>query len=244
MRLGRYRFAPPLWAWAAALAFIVLFSNLGLWQLRRADEKSAIIAAQREAAKAQPVDLAAWMMQGKDSAELYGRAVRLRGRLLANRQLLHDSQVHAGQAGYHVWTPLAVEDLPQLVLINRGWLAASPDRAVLPAVAASAASVELRGQWRGLPEPGLRSGSNDCERSSWPKLVQYPRLAELECLLERRVAVGIILLDPDQPDGYLRDWNSGAIPPERHIGYAFQWCALAGALLIVFMIVNLRKSDD
>ncbi len=244
MRLGNYRFAPPLWAWAVALAFLVLFSNLGLWQLRRADEKRAIIAAQQEAAKAQPVNLAAWVMQGKNPAELYGKAVQLRGRFLAHPQLLHDSQVHAGQAGYHVWTPLAVEGIQQLVLVNRGWLPASPDRSRLLPVAVREDLIELRGQWRALPEPGLRLGKNECKPGTWPQLVQYPRLAELECLLERPVTAGIVLLDPDQPEGYLRDWNAGAIPPERHIGYAFQWFAFASVVAVVFIVVNLRKSDD
>ncbi len=242
MRLAGYRFAPPLWAGVLTLAFLVLLGNLGLWQLRRAAEKEAIIAARQEAAKAAPADLAAWISGGQDPAALYGKPVRLRGHYLKQHQLLHDSQVHAGQAGYHVWTPLAIDGQPRLFMVNRGWIAARPDRAVLPEVGVGETPREIRGQWQPLPEPGLRAGDNDCDRAHWPRLVQYPRIHELECLLERPVASGVILLDADQADGYQRDWLAGLMPPERHLGYAFQWFALAGALLIVFVIVNLKKT--
>ncbi len=241
MRLGRGRFAAPLWAWLLTLALLILFSNLGVWQLRRAEQKRAIIAAQEEAAKAPAIDFAEWLRLGKPASDLYGKAVSVAGTPLAERQLLHDSQTLHGQAGYHVWTALTLDAVPALVLVNRGWVPAALDRAALPATPVAPEKLRWRGQWRALPEPGLRAGENDCKLGVWPRVVQYPRGAELECLFGQPVVPGLLLLDPDQPQGFARDWNAELLPPERHLGYAFQWFALAGALLIVFIVVNLRK---
>ena len=242
MRLGRYRFAPPLWAGVLTLALLILFGNLGAWQLRRADDKRALLAAQAQAATEPAVDLAAWLKLGKPAPDLYSRAVTITGMPISERQLLHDSQTQGGRAGYHVWTALVLEGFQALVLVNRGWVPAAPDRESLPAVPLAEAMSVWRGQWRPLPEPGLRAGKNDCDRTRWPRVVQYPRGAELDCLFGQPVVAGILLLDPDHPWGYSRDWHAELLPPERHLAYAFQWFALSGALLIVFIVVNLRKT--
>lgn len=241
MRIGRRRFAAPLWAWLLTFALVVLFGNLGAWQLRRAEQKAALVAAQEQAAKTPAIEFAAWLRLGKPAGELYGKAVAVAGRPLAQQQLLHDSQTLGGRAGYHVWTALNVDGVASLVLVNRGWVPAAADRSTLPAVSIAPEIVHWRGQWRPLPEPGLRTGANACDRSHWPRVVQYPRSAELECLFGRPVIPGILLLDPDQPQGFAREWNAELIPPERHLGYAFQWFALAATLLILFIVVNLRK---
>jgi surfeit locus 1 family protein len=34
------------------------------------------------------------------------------------------------------------------------------------------------------------------------------------------------------------------MPPERHLAYAFQWAALAVALLVIFIALNLRRRDN
>jgi cytochrome oxidase assembly protein ShyY1 len=40
-----------------------------------------------------------------------------------------------------------------------------------------------------------------------------------------------VLLDPGEPDGYLRQWQPPGFPPVRHIAYAVQWFSLAAALV-------------
>ena len=41
--------------------------------------------------------------------------------------------------------------------------------------------------------------------------------------------------------GYLRDWSIVSLPPDRHLGYAFQGFAFAAAVLAVFLILTLRR---
>ena len=49
MRLGRYRFAPPLWGWVIVLLGMAALSSLGIWQIQRGESKQAMLA-QRQAA--------------------------------------------------------------------------------------------------------------------------------------------------------------------------------------------------
>jgi len=52
-----------------------------------------------------------------------------------------------------------------------------------------------------------------------------------------------VLLDPAAPDGYRRNWRPSDFGPERHIGYAFQWFALAVTLVILYLAWSFRTSD-
>ncbi len=240
MRIFAFQFAPPWWAWLVYLVVLALLLNLGAWQLRRAHDKEAILAAQSLSAKADAVDLVAHIWAGGDGSTLRGEPVRVSGRFLADKTLLQDSQVVQGRVGYHVWTPMLTK--VGLILVNRGWVPAGVDRQTLPVIDTPTGLQTVKGQWRALPRPGFRSGEDDCNRESWPRVVQYPRREALGCLLEAPVKNGIVLLAADQPWGFKRDWTAEVMPPAKHYGYAFQWFALALALTGIFIVVNSRRA--
>ena len=106
------------------LAAVALFVAAGNWQRGRMHAKEAL-GAQLAAAQAAPVaplpggtvDWAAWRF----------RAVEARGTFDAPRQFLLDNRVHRGRVGYHVVTPLRLDD-GRVVLIDRGWVAAGATR--------------------------------------------------------------------------------------------------------------------
>lgn len=242
MRWGQWRFTPPLWAWLTYALVLALLLNLGAWQLRRADAKAVMLAAQAEAAKQAPQSLQAWLDSGHSADGLVNQAVAIQGRYLVGQSLLQDSQVHAGRVGYHLWTPLRTPT--GLILVNRGWLPAAADRRQLPEFDTPAGTQQLYGLWRPLPRPGLELGQADCGQGSWPRVVQYPRLEELQCLLQAPVVDGLLLLAPELPDGYVRHWLSGLMPPAKHYGYALQWFSLALALSVIFLWVNIHRATE
>ncbi len=245
LRVGAFRFAPPWWAWILYAAVLALLLNLGVWQLQRAHAKEAMLVAQAVAAKADPRDLVAHFWSGGDGNDLHNESVSITGRYLTDRVLLQDSQVYRGQAGYHVWTPMQTR--AGLIMVNRGWIAAGATRAQLPSVETPVEWQRVRGQWRGLPQPGFRLGEVACDadelRKNWPQVVQYPRRETLKCLLGAPVRDGILLLADDQPHGYARDWSAEVMPPAKHYGYAFQWFALALALTGIFVVVNSHREN-
>src|SRR5204862_3085476 len=107
-----------------------------------------------------------------------------------------------------------------------------------------AGTVTVTGYWRTLPEPGLRlAGTANCPAEKhFPAIVLYPTAADVRCLLGASTLAGLLLLDPEQPGGYTREWTDFGFPPERHFAYAFQWVLLALATLIIFLRVNRKQT--
>jgi surfeit locus 1 family protein len=64
----------------------------------------------------------------------------------------------------------------------------------------------------------------------------------LERVLERKLEGRIVLLDAQQSDGFERIWAMRAgFGPERHLGYAVQWFALAATMFIVFLVMSFKS---
>jgi surfeit locus 1 family protein len=235
----RVGIAPTL---VVALLVPVLVA-LGLWQLQRADEKRRI-AADFEAGAA-PVDV-------HDTGALRAlgelprfQAVRLSGRYVPERQFLLDNMTDGGAAGYRVLTPFHAEGSDVWIIVDRGWVAKSHDGR-LPDVAVDDGVRSIEGRTSRLPRPGLELAGKSAIEGSWPRIVQFPRLSDLETILDRSLAGAVVLLDPAAEHGFLRRWQPIDFGPERHLGYAVQWFALATTLLIIFIYFNFIRSrhDD
>lgn len=238
------RFAPPLWAVLLTAAALVAFVSLGSWQLGRAREKQALIA---EAASAGRETIDA---NGRDFASLgrYQR-VRLRGRYDPSRQVLLDNMPSAnGQPGYRVLTPFARADGRGWVMVDRGWVPLGVTREQLPDVTVDGGQREVSGVLDALPEPGLRVGPAAAPgMSNWPRVLLFPTPADLQSTLGREVEARILRLDAGTADGYERQLRpSLGFGPERHLGYAVQWFALAIAAVVIFIALNLRprRTDE
>jgi surfeit locus 1 family protein len=50
-----------------------------------------------------------------------------------------------------------------------------------------------------------------------------------------------LLLDPQLPDGFVREWAPPGMPPDRHFSYAIQWWGFAVVLLVIYFGLNFRK---
>ncbi|ORE85580.1 hypothetical protein ATO7_15198 [Oceanococcus atlanticus] len=234
------RFRPPVWATLLTTFAVVLFGSLSWWQMQRGQEKAEIIARQGNHSDA-VVDVAR-----TQTLPAHGRRVELRGHWLADEEVLLDNKTHNKRIGVEVWTPLRLSGSDHLILINRGWVPAPlrrdelPDTGQLPGE-----QVTLQGYWRSLPRAGLATDDGRCDASmsGWPQRLNYPSHALLECLYQRPVANGIVLLDPQADGGFVREWTDLGIPPERHYGYAFQWASLMLTALILYIILNYRRSS-
>jgi surfeit locus 1 family protein len=236
-----YRFRPPLWAWLALVPALALLIALGSWQMQRGIYKTRLQAVM-DASIARP----AQPLTGATAAASESEAPHLlaHGRYLGERQLLLDNQGNEGRPGYHVWTPLRLDD-GALLIVDRGWVAQDGDRSRLPEIAVDGSARDVAGLWRPLPQPGMRLAADACAGKSWPRVVQYPDADDLRCLYADLGAPlsGLLLLDPAAADGYVRDWRVNAsVPPQRHYAYAAQWYAFAATLLFLFVKLNLRRS--
>jgi cytochrome oxidase assembly protein ShyY1 len=214
------------WIAAAVLVALgVLFALLGNWQWRRATQSGAV--AERFAATAAAP--AAHELPSEPLAEAARfQRLEITGRFAPDRQILLDNIVHDEVAGYDVLTPLEPTDGGAWLLVNRGWVAAGPDRNALPTVAVDATERTIVGRVERLPRPGLRLGApTGSSAGPWPLVLSYPTAESLTALLKAPVHDYQLLLDPSEPDGYMRDWRAPGLAPERHIMYAGQWWLFA-----------------
>jgi surfeit locus 1 family protein len=134
----------------------------------------------------------------------------------------------------------------ELVLVDRGWVPLGSSRSMLPDVTVDATERSVLGRLDTLPVPGIRVGAAESPGDSrWPRVLLFPQPEDLERVLGSRVASRIVLLDADLPDGYERAWRpSIGFGPERHLGYALQWFALALTGVVAFIAMNLRRTHD
>ena len=213
-----------------------MLGGLGLWQLDRAAGKEEQQAA-LEAGRAVTVNEAALGNLPREFAR-----VDIEGRYDSFHQFLQDNRTHRGQPGYFVITPFRTAG-HGAVLVNRGWIPAGPDRAVLPEIGVPGGEQRLRGTIRLPREDLFVLGDTGYTAAGWPRVVQRVEIDAAARSLGYSLATWLVALDPDAPHGYLREWKAApGLSPDRHRGYAFQWFSLAAALFVIWVVVNLRRS--
>ena len=236
LRFGNRVFAPSIPATAITLVLLIVLLGLGRWQLARMHEKEALFA-QFEAGGAAIRDLS---LMPADRAPMFQRVAAI-GTYDTAHQFLLDNLTYQGRAGYQVLTPLVI-DAGRTVLVNRGWLPAPPTREELPDIDVPTNERSVAGRLNDLPSAGITLEAPPIASDApWPRVMSYPTLAQLEAALGRPLHPRVLQLDPDQPDGFVREWKPSTFPPERHFGYAVTWFTLAATLLVLYCFAGLRR---
>lgn len=241
IRFANRRFSPSVVGTVLVVVGVVLFVNLGFWQLRRADEKRQI-----EAAYAQGQESTVTLERANLDALPRYQKVRARGRYRAERQILLDNMPSAeGRPGYRVLTPFELEG-GGVVLVDRGWIPLVNRQTDQPDIGVDENPREVSGTLDELPRPGLRVGDPAAEPADkWPLLLNFPTREMIERALGTRVGKHIVLLDAAAPDGYQRQWQRlTQLSPERHVGYAVQWFAFAFVAVVLYVVLSLRRGHD
>lgn len=231
----RIRRGVALFIVLAALATLI---GLGVWQLQRLAWKEALIAERTERLAEPPIALP----EDLDPVEpLLQRRVRLTGRFLHGQELFFTARTSNGRVGFHLVTPLELTDGRSL-LVDRGWLppelkelATRPDSRQEGAVTLLAWLKP--GGWRGSPwfEP-----ANEPDKRLW----LWPDLAEMAHVAGLARPVTVVYaeaLGEGQGVGFPLPVTPSADIRNDHLQYAITWFALAGALLVIF-VLYLRRS--
>jgi surfeit locus 1 family protein len=230
------RFRPGIPATIFTAFFLPLLLVLGTWQLGRAVDKQALFDDFAAGGEAVALD---GDFRAFEALPRYA-PVRATGIFLSERQFLLDNMVEGGQAGYRVLTPLLLGEA-RAVIVDRGWVPRDFSAAGPPPVEVPESMRTVAGLLDRMPRPGIELDT--AIAPGWPKVVQFPTLDELSAELGLELVPGLLLLDPAEPDGYRRDWRPSDFGPERHIGYAVQWFALAVTLVILYLAWSFRQSD-
>ncbi|MES2819260.1 MAG: SURF1 family protein [Pseudomonadota bacterium] len=215
--------------------FLPILIGLGFWQLSRAEEKTTLLAQQQAQREAAPVALA----DLSPATESAYRRVRLAGRFDAEHDLLLDNRTQAGQVGVEVLQPFLDQASGLWVLVNRGWLP-WPDRRN-PVVFDTPQSALSLTAWVYVPLGAPFQLQGSPPTNAWPRLVTQVQPAELWKQLDRSGFPYELRLEPG-PAAFRVDWPIVAMSPDKHLGYAVQWFALAAALcgLFIYLIWHTR----
>ena len=234
-----YRFARrPKWLIGHVLALIAIvgFINLGFWQLRRHDERSARNATMSGQMAETP---AAWgallVMSDGDPAAAEFRRVALSGTYLVDDEVLWQARTLNGQSGHDVLTPLLIGD--RAIMVNRGWVpidASGPpvSEARPPAGEVTVRGIVLAGHARAEPGAGAvdrvsRIDLTRLQEQMEPRLVRF--YVQLESQSPQQAATLPLPQRPPAPDA------------GPHLSYAFQWFVFALIAAVGYPIL-LRKS--
>jgi len=241
LRFGQKVFAPTLIPTVVFVLVLLALLSLGNWQMQRAGEKQALVDDKQARQAAAPLDLNSAPID--ETLDRFRPAV-VTGEYLQGQQWLLDNRLYRGQPGYHVFTPLQLDDGSQL-LVNRGWVSIGETREFLPHLPLPQGRVQLEGHLDRPESVGLVMGEPPVDSIEKKVLLQSLDIAALAQARKLRLKPLSLVLAKGQVGSLQYDWAPvETISPEKHVGYAVQWFALAVALVIIYLGVNTRRIDS
>ena len=225
-RAHRARFRRPLLA-LRRRGNLPQLPGLGLWQLDRGAEKSALLADLRDRSARAPLPLV--QLLRLDAAQQQWRQTSFAGEFDAHRYFLLDNAIRRGQVGYEVLHPLLLSS-GELVLVNRGWVVGAAYRDQLPELPTVSGNLPLLAV---ATRPQQRD-SWLATTDSWPRVIQGIDLEALQISLGEPLLPLVLRIDASSPGALNTDWPIRHIEPARHYAYALQWFAFALLLPVLF----------
>jgi len=222
------------------LAVIVLI-NLGLWQLRRLEQRRALNESIRSGLAA-PVTV----LTGEDidPVALHRRRVTVTGTFDNQAAIAIRNRSYQGQPGVHLVTPLKIKGSERAVLVDRGWIPLADAEPEKWEVYASSGEVTVNGvAYPGQSRPGGYLVPTD------------PTLEPDQIRLDTWFRVDIERIQDQVPYPLLPVYVEQSPPAEStepatpplpedninvvldegpHLGYAFQWFSFALILVITY----------
>jgi surfeit locus 1 family protein len=226
------------WSWlilAAAVSAVGVTTAMGVWQMDRAAQKTAL-AAQMQ----QQMALPALTLLGNERPDFWvtqiHRSVQVQGQWQPEYTVYLDNRQMDGRPGFWVMTPLKIAGSEQSVLVQRGWVPRNfQDRSVVPPVHTGTDTAPHVAK---LLDLGSVQEGRIRQNLDLSRYAQETRLSLLPVLVLQTGADG---------EGLRRQWPAVDTGVQKHHGYAFQWFALSTTLVILYvwfqLIVPYRRKN-
>jgi surfeit locus 1 family protein len=238
-----YRFLrSPRWIAGIVIAVlaVVTFVNLGLWQLRRLDDRRTANVLIEAGMTAEPSELSALLREESDPAALAFRRVRASGVYLVDEEVILQVRSLNGQSGHEVLTPLLLDD-GTVVIVDRGWV--TIDVAGPPVVGSEPPSPEVTvgGVLRESQEKG-RFGPSDAASGRLERISRVD-LNRLQQQFDQPLLPVYLRLEtqaPAQSGRYPIALPPAGVSEGPHLSYAMQWFIFATIVAIGFPVLVRR----
>jgi len=218
--------------WKSLLVIVLILPillSLGFWQLRRADEKAALLADFEQRRNFAPVAIS-----GLAEYPNYLPVFAL-GEFDVQRYWLLDNRISHGRFGYEIMAVFTLVDGREL-LVNRGWVAGDASRQILPAVVLPSGTVQITGELYRNTEKAFSLGAEPVA-AAWPRRQQWLDLDDLGGEFPDLLPT-TLQLAADSVGAFEIERMVVNVTPAKHTGYAVQWFAMAIALGIIFIFRN------
>lgn len=235
MNILGWQFKCSFWPTVAAIFFIVLTVNLGNWQLSRAQEKDDRQAKLNQLSQEPIISIPTSLIK----LENYQfRKVEVHGTYVPSHTIYLDNKINRGRAGYQIITPVKLDESSMHVLINRGWVVAGRTRSELPEILTPIGKVMVSGIAESPTMRTLELSTKVVSGQVWENfhLDRYRKATGL------KIQPLVVLQENKVKDGLLREWTRPDSGSSRNLGYAFQWFAMALAIIILYLVLNVKRN--
>jgi surfeit locus 1 family protein len=225
----------------------VVCVRLGIWQLDRLEQRRAFNAHFTEMQSVAPIDVNADIPD--DITELEYRHVKVTGTYDFANQVALRNQYHKSEYGYHLLTPMILDDGPA-VLVDRGWVPA--DGNASPEGWSrydESGRVEVQGVMRlgpdkpdvgGIPDPTLAPGQTRLDYWNFANLERISQQMPYP-ILPVYIQPNVNPEDVTPPIPYQPEIELTEGP---HFGYALQWFTFATILVLGYPFYIRRQIKE
>ena len=219
------------WVWLIlTILGVAVFARLGWWQLDRAHQKEAWVAALDQAASAAPLDNAGALQSLKDAAVIH-RRVHLRGQWMPEHAVYLENRTMGGGTGFVLVMPLAIAP-GVAVVVQRGWIPRHQiDPKRLAPVDTPSGEVEVDGVVS-IPPSHYFSLGDGVESGRIRSNLDWLAYGQQ---LHREIGVWSVRATGGASEGLRRNWDPIDAKIPTHYGYAAQWFALAALTVMLYV---------
>jgi surfeit locus 1 family protein len=222
-----------------ALVGVIAFVNLGLWQVRRLDERreaNALVSARLAESERPLAEVLAEV--GDDPDELAYRRVSVDGTYLTDQELLLSVRPHGGSPGHHLLTPLETAG-GEGVLVDRGWVPLPLDDPPVSQAAPGEGPVTVRGVlFPPLEDPGSPPDAEFVRQVDLARIAGRTsiELAPVYLLAQEQV--------PPAPGDLPRPGDLPELDEGPHLSYAIQWFLFAAIVVVGYPLLLRRTARE
>ena len=224
-------FKPMFWPSIFSFFVFVMLLSFGTWQVKRLYWKEALIERYLEQSQSNPVvnpsDL-------KTNNINEFKSIQFKGNFLHENEIYITGKTYEGNAGFHVVTPLILDD-GRVILINRGWVSEDYRDPAKRAFSLIDGRVSVAGILRRPGVKGYFVPENDPQNGFWFTLVPSQ--------INRHLGLGDTAIDQFYADA-LRTSDVVTLPiaaktklnlRNAHLSYAITWYGIALSLIGVYL---------
>lgn len=240
----------------AALATVVLISiglALGIWQLQRASYKEELGAKFEQAAKANPLLINDQLFK---SEQAINHKVQAKGFYLKDKGIWLENRPHPlGRdpqtgitTGFYLLMPFQLSgDSKKIIWVNRGWAPRHFEKMnQVPEIMTPTGELVLTGiALEGASKTYALGKDGNLVASDGLPIQENLDLSKEQKNLGRNQYMFVLRQDdPEYKDGLQRQWPAPDSGVQKHLGYAFQWFALALMSLVFWLVTAYRAKSN